>query len=254
MTLLRSIISIGTLSCLLLANSASAENLHFTIAARKKINPKNVTLQSMHEHFSSTPSDINEHLPILRDLAKECESVTEIGVRSMVSTWSLLYGLSINHGQVYTAIDIDSPSAESLLLAQKLSTKNGISFNFIKENDMNIDIDNTDLLFIDSLHTYAHLTYELEKFCFQTNKYIALHDTSDPWGTVDDNLYHGDFSEYPSTIDKTKRGLWLAVEDFLEMHPEWVLKERRTNNHGLTILQRIGTTHLLDIRETGLDD
>ena len=34
-------------------------------------------------------------------------------------------------------------------------------------------------------------------------------------------------------------GLWPAVEDFLEKHPEWVLHERYTNNNGLTILKRV---------------
>lgn len=36
------------------------------------------------------PSDINEHVCILRGLAKECSSVVEIGLRSMVSSWGIL--------------------------------------------------------------------------------------------------------------------------------------------------------------------
>jgi hypothetical protein len=103
---------------------------------------------------------------------------------------------------------------------------------------MYVDIEPTELLFIDSLHTYAHLTYELEKFSPKATKYIAMHDTSAPWGDTDDDEYHGDYSEYPPEIDRTKRGLWPAVLDFLNKHPEWTLKERRENSHGLTILQR----------------
>jgi len=67
-----------------------------------------------------------------------------------------------------------------------------------------------------------------------------MHDTSDPWGTIDDfQQYSGDYSEYPPEIDRTKRGLWAAVEDFLVRHPEWKLRERRLNCHGLTTLERI---------------
>ena len=103
---------------------------------------------------------------------------------------------------------------------------------------MNIRIPQTDFLFIDSLHTYAHLTYELEKFSPHIAKYIAMHDTSDDWSYTDDTQYRGDYSEYPENIDRTKRGLWPAVEDFLERHPEWVLEARYFNCYGFTILKR----------------
>ena len=51
-------------------------------------------LQTQYQLHWRQPSDINEHLPHLRRLAKECPSVTELGVRSMNSTWGLLLGLS----------------------------------------------------------------------------------------------------------------------------------------------------------------
>lgn len=66
-----------------------------------------------------------------------------------------------------------------------------------------------------------------------------MHDTSAPWGDRDDTEYHGDYSEYPASFDRNKRGLWPAVEDFLANHKEWKLLERRFNNHGLTILERV---------------
>ena len=67
-----------------------------------------------------------------------------------------------------------------------------------------------------------------------------MHDTDDPWGYIDDfQVYQGDKSEYPASIDRNRVGLWAAVEDFLKRHPEWVLQERRLNNHGFTILKRI---------------
>jgi hypothetical protein len=39
--------------------------------------------------------------------------------------------------------------------------------------------------------------------------------------------------------EEIERGLWPAVEEFLALHPEWKLKERYTNNNGLTVLERI---------------
>lgn len=159
----------------------------------------------------------------------------------MVATWGFLQGLSESEFQTrsYIGIDLHYPASDTLALAKKLAKKNHIIFDFWKANDMYIEMLSTDLLFIDSMHTYAHLTFELEKFCGSVVKYIALHDTSKPWEDTDDREYTGDYSEYPEWIDRTKRGLWPAVEDFLIRHPEWTLKERKFNNHGLTILERL---------------
>ena len=185
-------------------------------------------------------SDIYEHLPVLEELATECASVTEIGVRSMVSSWGFLYGLAENSAldRSYLGIDPEMPPFTIYYDAKKLAKGNGINFQFLQKNDMEIEIEPVELLFIDSLHTYCHLTYELEKFSPKVSKYIVMHDTSYPWGELDWNEYLGDYSEYPQHIDRTRRGLWSAVEDFLDQHPEWSLFERRLNNHGLTILKR----------------
>jgi hypothetical protein len=198
-------------------------------------------LKHRYELSCSQPSNINEHVPVLRHLAMECSSVVEIGLNAMVSSWGILQGLSESPSasRSYFGIDISVPPLSTLNLAKRLAEGNGISFGFSYANDMNVEIGPTELLFIDSLHTYCHLTYELEKFSPEVSKYIAMHDTSAPWGDIDDVEYHGDYTEYPPEYDRTKRGLWPAVEDFLQRHPEWVLHERRFNNHGFTILKRV---------------
>ncbi len=197
-------------------------------------------LVEMYDLHCATSSDINEHLPVLRSLAMECSSVTEIGVRSIVSTWGILQGLSENSSleRKYLGIDLQYPDQGRLQLAKKLAEDNGINFSFWAANDMEIEIEPVDMLFIDSLHTYCHLTNELEMFSPVVRKYLCFHDTSEPWGDRDDDQYRGDYSEYPTSFDCTKRGLWAAVSDFLDRHPEWSLVERRTNNHGFTILKR----------------
>ncbi len=205
------------------------------------------TLQEQYETACRTPSDIYEHVPTLRSLAKECSSVTEIGLRSLVSTWGILLGLSeSSHTQrSYVGIDIEPPPFEKLSLAQTASQENGIAFQFLQANDMDIDIEPTEMLFIDSLHTYCHLTFELEKFSPKVSQYIALHDTHWP-EVMDDPSYKGDYSEYPAEYDRTKKGLWLAVADFLERHPEWILAEDHKNNYGLTILKRAEQPKIYD--------
>jgi cephalosporin hydroxylase len=195
-------------------------------------------LKYRYQYACRQPSDINEHLPLLRTLAMECSSVVEIGLKRMTSSWAILQGLSENPitSRSYVGIDIESPPEAILHFAKQVTGDCGIAFRFMQANDMDVDMEPTELLFIDSLHTYCHLTYELEKFSPKVSKYIAMHDTS--WGDIDDPVYQGDFSEYPAEYNRTKRGLWRAIEDFLQRHPEWTLHERRLNNYGFTVLKR----------------
>ena len=198
-------------------------------------------LKKIYEFHVSRPSDIQDHIPMLRDLARDCSSVVEIGIRSMVSTWGILQGLAESSGELkfYLGVDLLVPPEDSLNLAKRLSKAHEIDYVFLQANDLEICIPPVDMLFIDSLHTYCHLTYELESFAPMVQKYIALHDTSDPWGNRDEVYYKGDYSEYPAHYNRTKKGLWPAVEDFLLKHPEWELLDRHFNCHGFTILQRV---------------
>lgn len=200
-------------------------------------------LRTEYEYHVNVSSDIHEHLPTLRTLARECCSVVELGLRTMESTWGILQGLAETHSshRSYLGIDLSIPPEEILNKAKTLAQQNGISFCFLQANDLTVDLPPTDMLFIDTLHTYCQLTSELEKFSSQVAKFIAMHDTSGPWGEVDDAEYCGNYSEYPAWIDRTQRGLWAAVRDFLQRHPEWELKARYLNCNGLTVLQRVGS-------------
>lgn len=197
-------------------------------------------LLEQYDLHNERPADINEHLPTLRRYAQECSTVLELGVRNIVSTWGFLMGLAENGSPLksYIGVDIGLPEEDILDLAVKLTKENGIDFQFWQQNDMNIEIDETDLLMIDTLHIYAQLTFELEKFSPKISKYIIMHDTSETFEFRDCLSYMGDYSEYPASIDRTKHGLWTAVEDFLNRHPEWTLHERYKNNNGLTVLKR----------------
>lgn len=223
--------------------------LKYMNMALKMIPPANLNqeadLSKIYEYYSKLPqkdSDIGEHLFSLKQLALECQRVIEIGLGSNInSTWGILLGLSGNKAlhRSYWGIDIRQPDVTTFNIAREEAEKQGISFRFSKADDLTIEIEPADFLFIDSLHTYCHLTYELETFSPKIRKYIAMHDTSGPWGDADDDLYLGDYSEYPASYSRQKKGLWNAVVDFLAHHPEWELRHRFLNCNGLTILERI---------------
>lgn len=201
-------------------------------------------LESKYRERCSRYSDIYEHLPTLSKYASQCQHVTEFGMRSVVSTWALLHGL-VNNGEegVKTLVSVDLNYDRGIEEVRPVADQVGVNFSFVMGNDVKIEIHPTDLLFIDTWHVYGHLKRELEKHHSKVNKYIAMHDT-----TVD--AEHGETlrcglnpqqqsqeSGYP--IEEITRGLWPAVEEFLEAHPEWRLEKRYTNNNGLTILSRI---------------
>lgn len=208
-------------------------------------NPSNLAelgLKMQYTQRCQTPSDINQHLPHLRRLAMKCSSVVEVGVASMNSTWGILQGLSESpdENKSYKGIDLYRPNEEMLNYAKAIANEHGVAFSFVQGNDINpnVDIEISDMLFIDSLHTYAHLTTELEKFSPKIRKFIAMHDTSEPFAYEGEG-YNGDYSEYPDSVDRQKRGTWPAIWDFLVRHPEWKLQERHFNNFGFTVLKRV---------------
>lgn len=204
------------------------------------------SVRKHYEKLCNTPSDINEHLPTLYNYAKECESVIELGVRGVVSSWALINGLSEN-GKTTKKIllnDIESCDIGTLLNESK---DTGVDISHEWKNDLELDIkENVDLTFIDTWHVYAQLKRELDKFSKVTNKYIIMHDTTvDEWDGETLRCIGGrtgaenQSKQTGFPVEEIMKGLWPAIEDFLETNKEWKLKKRFTNNNGLTILERI---------------
>jgi hypothetical protein len=196
--------------------------------------------------LSNQTSDINEHLPTLSKYASECKSVFETGVRGCVSSWAFVHGLltSSQDGEKTLFMnDIDVCHIDDLLNSVQGSPirvsyewKNNLELNFAEGQTY-------DLTFIDTWHVYGQLKRELAKFAPITNKYIIMHDTSvDEWEgeTIRFGMNAHEQSRMSGfPIEEINRGLWPAVEEFLNANPDWVLHERFYNNNGLTILRKV---------------
>ena len=136
--------------------------------------------------------------------------------------------------------DIEPCNINDLL---EISKPFDIDIKYEWKNNLDLDIhENYDITFIDTWHVYGQLKRELEKFSKITNKYIIMHDT-----TVDevygesircshDIINQNKVSGFP--INEITRGLGPAISEFLETHNEWYIKEKYTNNNGLTILAK----------------
>lgn len=174
-----------------------------------------------------TPSDINEHLPLLYRLAMECEHVTEFGLRG--ANGSTIAFLAAQPKK-FISWDINPWSIVSNPVANLLAMAGATSFEPRVGNTREIIIEPTDLLFIDTLHTAEQLQAELERHAdpveSKVKKYLVFHDTKT----------FGEKGE-----DGSEPGLREVIRWFQRCHafPIWELVEDRENNNGLVVLHNI---------------
>jgi len=170
-----------------------------------------------YQRAKKTSSDINQNLPVLYELAKECDTIVEMGVRTGVSTRAFL-----NTDASLISIDIQKNAKVEKLFA--LADASGKSCQYMIGDTLKIEIPETDLLFIDTLHTYEQLTQELKLHGNKAKKYLIFHDTH-TFGVTGE-------------IGIDKKGLMPAVIEFVIANPHWGFYIHKTNNNGLTVLKR----------------
>jgi cephalosporin hydroxylase len=167
-------------------------------------------------HAINTPSDINQHLPLMNILSKLCNHVTEFGVR-----WGTSATAWFNNDVTVRGYDIVAYEPAVKLFDQAKAA--GKDVQLIVQDTLTIgELEPTDLLFIDSLHTYKQVSAEL-KYAPNVRKFILLHDT----------VLFGDRGE-----DGSVPGISQAIREFLASNNDWTVLEHRTNNNGLTVLTR----------------
>lgn len=199
-----------------------------------------MALERMYFNMVSTPSDINEHLYVLKNYTEKCSSVVECGVRSIVSSYAFALGLKGRENKYYLVDPQKSPNMPRFL---EMCSKEGINATFFEQSDLDCPLVETDLLFIDTWHVYGQLKRELARWHESVKKYIIMHDTTvDEWNG--ETLRVGwnpqqQSEQYGIPVEEITKGLWPAIEEFLNDHSEWKLEKRLTNNNGLTILSRV---------------
>jgi hypothetical protein len=188
-------------------------------------------IESMHasnrerhyEKAAKKPSDINEHVPVLRRLASECEHVTEMGTRHGTSSVAFLAAQPAK----FVTIDKQCQTCAVNFLQQ---IKGATELALVQDDSLKVEIEETDLLFIDTFHSAAQVFAELTKHSAKVRKYITLHDTEAPYGYADEGGTNGGgiragIARWQETPDGQK---WRVIED-------------HKNNHGLMVLGRPAT-------------
>lgn len=173
------------------------------------------------------PSDIHEHLPLLKQLASACDHVTEMGMR-----WGTGSTVAFLAAQPKTLVswDFDLKAIVSQRVADLNSVRGKTDFQPRVGDTRLITTEPTDLLFIDTWHTAKQLQAELERHVSpledRVRKYLVFHDT----------VTFGDKGEDDSVPGLRAVIRWFQRE---QAFPLWQLVEDRKNNNGLVVLSRV---------------
>jgi hypothetical protein len=158
-------------------------------------------------------SDINQHLGVLWGLALQCEHVTEFGVAGGNSTTALL---AAQPAELHCWDRAPCPVISEL---QTMSGRTRIVFR--RSDSRIVDIVSTDLLFIDTTHSYSCLRVELRRHSPRVSRWIVIHDTQL-------NAEGGDNGGV---------GMMRAIEELIAQG-QWQLFAHWPHSYGLTVLQR----------------
>ena len=174
-------------------------------------------LQDLYTKMCKIKSDINEHLPTLKEYATGCDRIIEFGYRNGISTIALLAGCP----KELITYDIN-PSCLQVYRHMKQIIHDS-EFHLMPRNTIEIHpIGKTDFLFIDTLHDYNQCKRELALHGDNVTKFIGFHDT-ETFGSVDES--------------GGGKGIRPAIEEFMA-EKNWKIVHEAKNNNGLIIIGR----------------
>jgi glycosyltransferase involved in cell wall biosynthesis/Tfp pilus assembly protein PilF len=203
------------------SNAEARHNLALLLGQRQQaadqaLNGPDAPLALLFERACAAPEGIHRDLPTLHALAKGCRHVTELGTGSGASTTALLYA----RPEVLVCYD--------LVRLPEMDRLEGLAgptrWVFRQEDVLQADIEETDLLSIDTRYLNGRLEDQLGRHAGRVRRYLVLHGTT----------ANGDRGEGGG-----QPGLWPALEGFLSRAP-FRLRHRH-DNEDLIVLERMPT-------------
>lgn len=174
------------------------------------------SIETPYKVLHENKRDLNEHMPVLRELATGADHVVEICNRREPTMAFLASGCT----RLTSYNQETGPIIQGALLAPDLVTKyqwHAVDFNMLP------DIEPCDVLFLDTLHRGTQLRAELAKYTPLVSRYIVIHDT-DIYGVKGDD---------------GGEGLVPPIGDLLyNPKSEWFVKSHTQQQYGLTVLGR----------------
>jgi hypothetical protein len=125
--------------------------------------------------------DSPERIELIAKLSKNCDHITEFGVYSGCSTLAFL----LSKPNKLISYDITDKYFSFKKKLNLIAKKNKTHYKFLIGNSTTVNISETDLLFIDTDHTYQTTKIELAKHHSKVKKHIILHDYQSHKGVKD---------------------------------------------------------------------
>jgi hypothetical protein len=123
--------------------------------------------------------DMYKRMDYIQEKFAGVQTITEFGPFQGCSTaaWLMLRPKKFTTVDQGTTLDID--------LFNKAATEVGVEFKFILGNDLEIEIEHCELLFIDTVHSQEHTYNELKTHANKVSKYLVFHDVNpERFGTL----------------------------------------------------------------------
>ena len=166
------------------------------------------------ENIKNESSDINEHVDVIFKYTKGCNIAVSLGIGKGDAAFALLLGC-----QHHISID-PNPSQDTLnFLNDYFGSKSSYRIQSTKED---LDIEEFDVLFVDSFHNADYVGQELKTHAHKVNKFIIFHDTF----------------IYGKTGEDGTEGILKPINDFLNENDKWEIIYETDINNGLIILAK----------------
>lgn len=188
--------------------------------------PAGASLDEIFDWCKGVKRDLDQHLLALRALAEKCDHVTELTKRRE-STVAFLAGRPKQLISYQTEKDILLVTLDGAVKADRGHNGRKIDRHVIHwgADSLQINaIDETDLLFIDTVHTSDRLSAELGLHGHRVRRFIVLRGTG----------ANGERGEGEGTA-----GLFHALRPWLQKHPEWFIAWHTDAEYGMTALGRL---------------
>lgn len=168
------------------------------------------TIESMEEYYALMvviQSDTSEHLPTLRRLAGECDSVGELGTWHGNSTVAMMMG----RPKKMFAVDIAPCRWRDRL--EMVAEFYDVDLTIHNGDSRTVDLPEVDLLFVDSEHSYEQVHAELTQHIDKVRKYLVFHDTVT-------------YSEIQQAIHEVADKDFTLVETYINNNGLWVMERK----------------------------
>lgn len=176
------------------------------------------SIEEIYKINTEVPSSVSADMEKLYEYACYCQHITEFGFGKGMSSSAFILA------KPKTVVSYDIQDYLNIANHWRgLADAIGVEFIFHLKSSLEVEIEPTDLLFIDSLHTPKQLYKELQLHCDKVSQFIIMHDTR----------IYGERDEYFK-----KPGLQDAIDRWLKQHKAWEQIEKTETYAGLTIMER----------------